>query len=361
MRLAAFISPHGFGHAARAAAVITALRKRRPRLDVTLYTRVPSSFFEDSHMGPFTAVDLDCDLGMVQRSAIDEDLPATLERLATLPLFDESRVRALAATVQARGCEAILCDISPLGLAVARAAGLPSLLVENFTWDWIYDGYVARDARFGPFASRMREAFALADWRAQTEPVCHPVPGATAIPVVSRAPREDRARVRARLALRPDTPAILITGGILPGSRADLARLLRRVPDCDFVVIGGAEAEARDGAVWFLPSRSAFYHPDLVHACDVVVAKLGYSTVAEVYHAGTRMAYLTRPQFRESPILEAFVRARIPSQWIEAQAWESGAWLEDLPHLLAQPRVVRRERNGAEVLAEAIDQTWPAA
>lgn len=361
MRLAVFISPHGFGHAARAAAVIAALRRRRPDLDVTLYTRVPPSFFEDSRLGPFAYVDLDCDLGMVQRSAIDEDLPATLERLASLPLFDEVRVRALAATVRARGCDGILCDIAPLGLAVARAAGLPSLLVENFTWDWIYEGYVDRDPRFGPYAGRMREAFALADWHVQTEPVCRPAPGATAIPVVSRSPREGREVVRARLALRPDAPAILITGGILPGTRADLARMLRRAPGCDFIVIGGSAPEARDGSAWFLPSRSDLYHPDLVHACDVVVAKVGYSTVAEVYHAGTRMAFLTRPQFRESPVLEAFVRTRIPSHGIGAEEWETGAWLESLPGLLAQPRACRHDRNGADVLADAIAAKWPSA
>jgi hypothetical protein len=41
LRLAVFVSPHGFGHAARAAALLAALREQRRELDVTLYTTVP--------------------------------------------------------------------------------------------------------------------------------------------------------------------------------------------------------------------------------------------------------------------------------------------------------------------------------
>ena len=43
-RIAWFVSPHGFAHAARASAVITAMLARRPGLRFDLYTSLPSWF-----------------------------------------------------------------------------------------------------------------------------------------------------------------------------------------------------------------------------------------------------------------------------------------------------------------------------
>lgn len=358
MRLAWFISPHGLGHAAREAALIVALRQRRPALEVELFTRVPSAFFKESGVGPFYYHDLDCDLGLVQRSPMEEDLPATLASLAGRLPFDPHLVRTLANALHARGCRGVVCDISPLGLAAAHAAGLPSLLVENFTWDWIYDGYREEAPGFDPFSRQMRDAFALADWHVQTTPVCHPQDAADTVGVVSRAARTPRDTIRRRLGLRPGIPAILVSGGVLTGNRTEAWPLLARATDLDFVLVGGREPPTQHAHVRFLPQQSEFYHPDLVRACDAVVAKLGYSTVAECYQAGTRLAYLTRPRFRESAVLAQFARAHMPSVPLAPETWGDEAWIDRLPALLAQATPPARPVNGADTLAELILERW---
>lgn len=358
MRLAWFVSPHGFGHAARQAALIAALRARRPALEVELFTRVPASFFKDSHVGPFVYHELDCDLGLVQRSPIEEDLPATLTRLAERLPFDPALVQRLASLLYKRSCRGVICDIAPLGLAVAKAAGLPSLLVENFTWDWIYAGYVPEAPEIAAYVRLMREAFALADWRVQAEPPCEQAPGADAAGVISRAAHTPRDVMRRQLGLRAGVPMVLITGGILDGTRDEVWQVLSRAPGFDFVLVGGTEPQAQRAHVHYVPAHSAFYHPDLVYASDAVVAKLGYSTVAECYQAGTRMAYLTRARFRESPVLERFVRAHLPALALEAGAWLAGTWIDGLPGLLAQPSPVMRPENGAHALADQVLERW---
>ena len=62
--IAYFVSPHGFGHAARAAAVMSALRRRRPDLELHVFTTVPRWFFDDS-LGavPFSYYPLATDVG----------------------------------------------------------------------------------------------------------------------------------------------------------------------------------------------------------------------------------------------------------------------------------------------------------
>lgn len=359
MRIACFISPHGLGHAARASAILNALQQRVADWHTELFTLVPPRFFADSRIGSFTYHAEATDLGLVQKNPLEEDLPATLRHLKEIIPFPPARIDKLADKVRSMGCRAVLCDISPLGLTVARAAGLPSVLVENFTWDWIYDGYVARAPEFTPFVGHMRAAFALADRRIQTAPVCHPSGSAFQAGVVSRRPRTERTAVRARLGLREGAPAVLVTGCLLAPDSDGLAAL-RRATDYDFIVVGGKQPMERAGNVTVLPAvTDLVYHPDLVHAVDIVAAKLGYSTVAETFQAGLPMAYLTREHFRESPALERFVREQMPSVCVPPSALADGSWTELLPALAAQGRIVRTQPNGADVAAEwLLDDAW---
>jgi len=31
-----------------------------------------------------------------------------------------------------------ICEIAPMGILVAKETRVPAILVDNFTWDWIY-------------------------------------------------------------------------------------------------------------------------------------------------------------------------------------------------------------------------------
>ena len=105
-----------------------------------------------------------------------------------------------------------------------------------------------------------------------------------------------------------------------------------------------------------LPWHSALYHPDLVAAADVVVGKLGYSTIAEVYNAGTTFGYFTRPRFRESGPLQAFVDAHIPSIHLPEESFVTGTWVQHIESLLTTPRTKRTEPNGAVAVAQLIER-----
>lgn len=68
--MAYFISPHGFGHAARAAAVIGALQELHPAFRFEIFTTVPYWFFEDSlacHLGYHS---LGTDVGLGQKTPL---------------------------------------------------------------------------------------------------------------------------------------------------------------------------------------------------------------------------------------------------------------------------------------------------
>ena len=124
------------------------------------------------------------------------------------------------------------------------------------------------------------------------------------------------------------------------------------------MVPGGSAEEAWEGNLRLLPHHTPVHHPDLVAAAEVVVGKLGYSTVAEAVGAGSRMLYVPRPGFRESAVLARYVGERLPAETIALAELESGAWVERLPRLLARPRPAGAGRQGAAVAADFIADWW---
>jgi hypothetical protein len=138
-----------------------------------------------------------------------------------------------------------------------------------------------------------------------------------------------------------------------------LERHARGPGDTWVVVPGGSETTSRRGRLVLLPFHGPFFHPDLVAAADVVIGKLGYSTVAEVAGAGSALAYVSRPGFPESPVLERFVDERIAAREIELEAFEAGEWMPHVDALLAVGRPVPMRADGAVEAAALILARMP--
>jgi hypothetical protein len=241
-----------------------------------------------------------------------------------------------------------------MGIVVARAAGVPSMLVENFTWDWIYEGYARKSGRMREHARYFRGIFETADYHVQTEPVCRPCDAELTAAPVSRPARMPVNETRALIGVPPDAAMVLVTMG---GSEVeyDFPEDIVRQTGVYFTVLGVDPAlRGTRGNLVLLPHHSGLYHPDLVNACDCVVGKVGYSTVAEVYHSGVPFGYTARPQFREAGPLVDYVEKNMEAVSISADDFAGGRWLDRVRHLLALPRVDRCGPNGADQVADLI-------
>jgi hypothetical protein len=355
-RFAFFITPHGYGHAARACAVMNAISERLPGACFEIFTRSPLWFFNMSLQAEFHYHEVLTDLGLVQTTSMDENLPETIRKLEALLPYRAALVQEMARQVRQASCKMVVCDVAPLGILAAREAGLPSVLEENFLWDWIYEGYLDEEPRFAPFISYLHEIFAAAGSHIQTEPVCAYKPGATLLTnPVSRKPRSTPAVTRERLGIPQDAPVALITMGGIATQYPFLHRL-ESSKDVRFLIPGGAERYEQRGSLVLIPHHSDFYHPDLVEASNVIVGKLGYSTLSEAYAAGLPFAFVPRERFRESPPIGRFAREVMNAVEMEEERFFSGAWLDLLPDLLARPRQKPAGANGADQIAEFVLQ-----
>jgi UDP:flavonoid glycosyltransferase YjiC (YdhE family) len=225
---------------------------------------------------------------------------------------------------------------------------------ENFTWDWIYRGYLAQAPDLRAAADYLEGVFAKARYWLQAEPFCLARQRADGcVPPIGRRPRATVAETRAALGLADGERLVLVSLGGVP-DQAPIPLDARPQPGVVYALAGAAERLRRDGPWLRLPHHSPVYYPDLVAASDAVIGKLGYSTVAEAYHAGVPFGYLPRAQFRESPILAEFVERQMPGLPVSAEAFQAGGWLPAAQALLEMPRVPRQRLNGADLAANFV-------
>lgn len=352
-RVAFFVSSHGFGHAARACGLIEELQLRtKGNLAIEIHSGAPEWFFRESlgrlHFDLFAEA---VDAGLVQRNAMEVDTGASMATIADTYPLDTKRVERTARGLRERRVGLMVADIAPLGIAAARQAGIPAALVENFTWDWIYARLDLPRRPLAPLLQTLREQFDAVDLRIQTEPAVAPVPGAAKVGAIARRPRTGREVTRERLGIGPREAMVLLSMGGVPWSYSGAGRAFPA--GVRPVVVGEGEPDTGTQVIR-LAHHSAHHHPDLVAAADVVVGKLGYSTVAEVWQAGGRLVWVDRPDWPEQEALAAHVESVLPSRRIDAPGIASGAWLSAALELLEGSDPGSPYRDGRPRAAELL-------
>ncbi len=343
IQVGCFVSPHGFGHATRTSAVLEALGKR---LDITahIFSTIGEGIFAQT-ISNYTYHHQLTDIGFIQDDAFHLDMEATCAELESLLPYREDLVDDLAEIC--RKCSFLLCDISGLGIKVGKRAGIPSVLIENFTWDWLYDFYTRSHPGLGFFTDYLAQTFRMADFHIQTEPLCAPAAADLHCGPIFRKTRGNQEKLRQELGGGSRTMVLITLGGI--GHTPDFLNELQEY-DSFFFVFGGQQREHRQGKNVLLLDRSAkYYHPDLIGCADIVVFKSGYSTLAECYQCGTPSLCIQR-NFAESEALERFAEKEMGSTIISQNEFLSGKW----PAILTR-EVLRGKaavRNGADEVAE---------
>jgi hypothetical protein len=225
--------------------------------------------------------------------------------------------------------------------------------LENFTWDWMYQGSVGQCPQLTPQIKYLATVFAGADHRIQAAPVCQRVEGTFYVEPIARSLHRPET-VRQRLCCEPKQRLVLLTMGGIPSGSQNLINpeMLVQRSEAVFVQVGGVSEDKWTENLRFLTADGPWYHPDLVAAADLVVGKTGYSTVAEALQGNTAYAYLGRSDFRESEVLEAFLDRHLLSWKITPQHLASGQWFDLLSLLPTNDHPMLRSLGGADQVAQ---------
>lgn len=351
--IAYFISSHGFGHASRACAVMNELEKSGD-YHFTLFTEVPQWFFMDSLNFEFNYKIYKSDVGLIQDDPFNENLSATIIALEKRFPVSINELVELSNSFSQLKIDLVICDISPVGILAADAVSIPSLLIENFTWDWIYDAYQEHRSEFTKFSFYLNNVFNKATFHLQTDPVCNRITKFPLLNPIFREPTQFRANIRNELGIGEKEVFVLITMGGIPFNIPD-SLSLSKYKGMRIVIPGSnIDKEMNFKNILFLPHHHRYYHPNLVQASDIVIGKIGYSTIAETYSAGLPFLYISRNSFRESPYLEEFVQERMVGEEIGRDFLDNENWLDVVMEFIRRPKIISPVVNGAKEVSEFI-------
>lgn len=362
-----YISGHGFGHASRDIEVVHALQRHAPDLTVTLRTAVPAWLFHGAARRPLDIQPLETDSGLAQIDSLTIDERETIRRAVRFyDNFDE-RVAAEAAWLTTAGARLVIADVPPLACAAAARADIPSVVLANFTWDWIYQGLDA-------FASQAPRVLPLIEraYAAATHALRLPMHGGFGalapvirdIPFVARRSPRGRAAARAALGLNESRPIVLASFGG-HGMRMPYAEVARE----GRLLILLTEFEAESNAdvasipsVRCLTSRELaerhLRYEDLVAAADVVVSKPGYGIVSECLANDTALLYTARGRMVEYDVMVREMPRVMRCRYVAREDLLAGRWADAVEALLAQPAAPTTPMtNGADVAARFILKT----
>ena len=358
-----YISGHGFGHTVRQNAIINALGRRLPTLELVISTSAPRRLFDQSVRVPFTFIERPNDTGVVQIDSVRLDERATIALASEFYRTLRSRAEAEAADLCARDARLVISDAPPLACAAATAAGIPSVVVANFTWDWIYEGYESELGAAPDLLPVVRDAYSQAceGWRLPLHGGFATVPRVRDLPFVARHARADRSRddVRRELSLPRDRPLALVSFGGYGVNGLTAAHF-----DClDVVDLVMTEPAAnipstRGPAHWIaeesIYARGLTY-VDLVAAVDVVVTKPGYGIIADCVANHTAMLYTSRGRFVEYDVMVGEMPRFLRCEFVDLDSFLAGRWRQALLRLLDQPPPPEQPRtDGAHVVTDLI-------
>lgn len=338
-----YISGHGLGHASRDIEVINTIAARCPDARFIIRTAAPPWLFERTAHATIDVQPLEADTGVVQIDSLRLDEDETARQAAAFYRDFDRRVDAESAFLRQTRAAIVVGDIPPLAFSAAARAGVPSIAIGNFTWDWIYQGYPAFDKAAPGVIDIVREAYGHTT-RALRLPMhggFEPMASVTRdIPFIARRSDRDPKDTRRLLGASDGRPLVLASfGGYgveLPYDRvAQSGRLTLIVPSQE-------------------PPRGLSYQ-DLIAAADVVVSKPGYGIVSECVANDTALLYTSRGHFVEYEVLTAAMPRVLRCRYIPQEDLLAGRWAEDVEKLLEQPPAPERaDTSGAQIATDEI-------
>lgn len=364
-----YVSGHGFGHASRVIEVINALQAKAPRVTVHVRTSAARWLFDLTVRGRITLDHATTDVGVVQLDSLTPDLEATLDRAAAFHAGADRWADAEARRLLAVKASLVVADLPPLALVAADRAGVPSVGLSNFTWDWIYEDYARRlgVASALPDAIRRAHARAREAWRLPMHGGFEGFARVIDVPLVARRATRPAAETREALGLPAGRPIVLVSfGGYgLEGLALDDVVATGRWT----IVTAGGTAGAGSGDARPAAScgdrlhrvdeaglyAAGFRYEDLVAASDVVVTKPGYGIVSECIANETAIVYTSRGPFAEYDVLVAQMPRWLRCAYVDQTDLRAGRWHGALDQALSAPSPPERPpTDGAAVLADRI-------
>ncbi|KAH7844149.1 hypothetical protein Vadar_024884 [Vaccinium darrowii] len=351
-----YVTGHGLGHATRVVEVVRHLILAGH--DVHVVTGAPDFVFTTEIQSSklfLRKLVLDC--GAVQADAL------TVDRLASLEKYSETavvpRASILAAEVEwlnSIKADLVVSDVVPVACRAAADAGIRSVCVTNFSWDFIYAEYVmAAGHHHRTTVWQIAEDYSHCEFLIRLPGYC-PMPAfrdVVDVPLVVRRLHKSRKEVRKELGIGDDVKVVILNFGGQPGGWNLKEEYL---PSGWLCLVCGA-SENQHLPPNFIKLAKDAYTPDLIAASDCMLGKIGYGTVSEALAYSLPFVFVRRDYFNEEPFLRNMLEYYQCGVEMIRRDLLTGHWKPYLERAISLKPCYEGGINGGEVAARILQDT----
>ncbi|XP_004291219.1 PREDICTED: L-arabinokinase-like [Fragaria vesca subsp. vesca] len=351
-----YVTGHGFGHATRVVEVVRHLILAGH--DVHVVTGAPDFVFTSEIQSPrlfIRKVLLDC--GAVQADALTVDRLASLEKYSeTAVVPRESILKTEVEWLTSIKADLVVSDVVPVACRAAADAGIRSVCVTNFSWDFIYAEYVmAAGSHHRTIVWQIAEDYSHCEFLIRLPGYC-PMPAfrdVIDVPLVVRRLHRSRKEVRKELEIEEDVKLVILNFGGQPSGWKLKEEFL---PPGWLGLLCGA-SESQELPPNFRKLAKDAYTPDIIAASDCMLGKIGYGTVSEALAFKLPFVFVRRDYFNEEPFLRNMLEYYQSGVEMIRRDLLTGHWRPYLERAISLKPCYEGGTNGGEVAAQVLQET----
>lgn len=353
MHICFSITAHGFGHGAISCSVINQAIKQLPGCKISVLSKLPASYLNNRILAEFDHIPVGYDFGMLMHSPIKVDVDASSHKYLQLLKEWDSCVEQEMRYLSDIKPDLVIGSISPISLEAARRLGIKTASVAPFNWAQIYKAYCLdrNNALSLELYNRMLDIYQSVDYIFKPLPsVPDGSPNEIDIASIAIQPTEPTPELLAVNQLEDHKNILFALGGFpMPIELSQLPEIegWQWLVDQEVPEVRTDLRHIADLSLSFL---------ELVASSDVIITKPGYGSYCEIAalakHKKVRVLSLTRPDWPETPYLNAFLKARVPFMEIELEDLEGdnlAKRIDELSHL-TYPKTLPCEDGTAQLV-----------
>ncbi len=353
-----YISDYGFGHASRSIAVVRAIAKARP--DIKIFLKAYTAF--DFLMQSLPEKNIEViksknDIGIfADKDSFNIDRELTEDELRRWVGSWDVYLEKERSFCRSNHIDLILSDVTPQPFIISRELGIPGIAISNFSWHLIFSRLFGDTYE----TNKIKDAYEQAD-NALVLPFDTDMSvfkRKQNISLISREVTIDREHMRRKAGIASTDLLVYVSVGLYDSPM--MRDNTRTVNGRKVRFIASANCKPSMDNIITIPGEEMEIQ-NYIATCDLVISKVGYSTVSEATRGKVPMLLFRREGFAEDIYIANTVKQLGIGNEIPKDSLANGEWTAEMDNIDTYKQNFdaideRYKKDGTEEVVKVVDE-----